>query len=103
MKTILTTAVAALFAANVGAADIYHGLAEGNPDLANPHLSASDSLACSRASATASSVFMAWPMATRICLRLTAARAARALATRISTVVSRVPNCRSEGVGKRGD
>ena len=42
MKTILTTAAAALFAANVGAVEIYHGLAEGNTDLATPRLSAED-------------------------------------------------------------
>jgi len=33
MKTIITAADAALFAANVSAVEIYHGLANGNPDL----------------------------------------------------------------------
>ena len=42
MKTIITTAAAALFAANVGAVEIYQGLAEGNSDLSNPRLSAHD-------------------------------------------------------------
>jgi len=32
MKTTLIAATA-LFAANVSAADIYHGLGDGNPDL----------------------------------------------------------------------
>jgi hypothetical protein len=41
MKTIITAA-AALFAVNVSAADIYHGLDEGNTDLSTPRLSASD-------------------------------------------------------------
>ena len=33
MKTILATVAATLFAANVSAGDIYHGFAQGNPDL----------------------------------------------------------------------
>ena len=41
MKTIITAA-AALFAFNVSAADIYHGLDEGNTDLSAPRLSASE-------------------------------------------------------------
>ncbi len=41
MKTIITAA-AALFAANVSAADIYHGLGEGNSDLSTQRLSAED-------------------------------------------------------------
>lgn len=42
MKTIVTTAAAALFAANVTAADFYHGLDEGNSDLSTPRYSAAD-------------------------------------------------------------
>jgi hypothetical protein len=42
MKTIIITAAAALFAANVGAATIYHGLGEGNPDLSPAPVSAAD-------------------------------------------------------------
>lgn len=42
MKTIVTTAVAALFAANVGAVEIYHGLADGNSDLSVPRVTADD-------------------------------------------------------------
>jgi hypothetical protein len=42
MKTILTAAAAALFAANIGAAEIYHGLGEGNPDLSNVSTNAGD-------------------------------------------------------------
>jgi len=41
MKTIITAA-AALFAANVSAADIYYGLGEGNTDLSTQRLSAED-------------------------------------------------------------
>ena len=41
MKTIITAA-AALFAVNVSAVEIYHGLEEGNSDLSTPRLSASD-------------------------------------------------------------
>jgi len=41
MKTIIITA-AALFAANIGAAEIYHDLAEGNSDLATQRVSAED-------------------------------------------------------------
>ena len=33
MKTIITAIAASLFTAGVSAADIYHGLAEGNSDL----------------------------------------------------------------------
>ena len=33
MKTIITTVAATLFAVNVSAGDIYHGFAQGNPDL----------------------------------------------------------------------
>jgi hypothetical protein len=33
MKTIITAIAAGLFAANVSALDIYHGFADGNPDL----------------------------------------------------------------------
>ena len=33
MKTIITAAAAALFAANVSAIEIYEGFADGNPDL----------------------------------------------------------------------
>jgi hypothetical protein len=42
MKTILITAAAALFAANVSAVEIYHGLADGNTDLSTPRVSAED-------------------------------------------------------------
>ena len=42
MKTIITTAAAALFAANVGAVEIYDLLGEGNPDLSTQRLSAED-------------------------------------------------------------
>jgi len=41
MKTI-TTAAAAIFAANVGAVEIYHGLEEGNSDLTTHHVSANN-------------------------------------------------------------
>jgi hypothetical protein len=41
MKTIIITA-AALIAANIGAAEIYHGLAEGNSDLSTQRVSAED-------------------------------------------------------------
>ena len=41
MKTIITAA-AALFAANVSAADVYHGLERGNTDLSGQRLSAED-------------------------------------------------------------
>jgi hypothetical protein len=41
MKTI-TTIVAALFAGNVSAFDIYYGLGKGNPDLSTERLSAED-------------------------------------------------------------
>jgi hypothetical protein len=40
MKTIITAAAAALFAANVSAVEIYHGLEEGNTDLSTPRVSA---------------------------------------------------------------
>ena len=33
MKTIITAVTATLFAASVGAADVYHGLERGNSDL----------------------------------------------------------------------
>ena len=42
MKTIITTTAAALFAANVSAYDIYHGLEEGNSDLSTQRVSADD-------------------------------------------------------------
>jgi hypothetical protein len=41
MKTIITAA-AVLFAAHVSAADIYHGLGEGNSDLSTQRVSAAD-------------------------------------------------------------
>jgi len=41
MKTIITAA-AVLFAANVSAADIYHGLGEGNSDFSTARVSAED-------------------------------------------------------------
>ena len=42
MKTIIITAAAALFTANVGAVEIYHGLGAGNPDLSTQRISAQD-------------------------------------------------------------
>ena len=42
MKTIITTAAAALFAANVSAVEIYHGLENGNSDLSTQRVSAND-------------------------------------------------------------
>jgi hypothetical protein len=42
MKTIITTAAAALFAANVSAIEIYHGLEDGNSDLSTQRVSADD-------------------------------------------------------------
>ena len=42
MKTIITAAAATLFAASVSAADVYHGLEQGNSDLSTPGVSASD-------------------------------------------------------------
>jgi hypothetical protein len=42
MKTIITAAAAALFAANVSAVEIYHGFADGNSDVTTQHVSAND-------------------------------------------------------------
>ena len=42
MKTIITTIAASLFAANVSAAEIYQGLADGNSDLSAQRVSAED-------------------------------------------------------------
>jgi len=42
MKTIITAAAAALFAANVSAVEIYHGLENGNSDLSTQRVSAND-------------------------------------------------------------
>ena len=42
MKTIVTTAAAALFAANVSAVEIYHGLDEGNSDLTTQRVATND-------------------------------------------------------------
>jgi hypothetical protein len=42
MKTIIITAAAAVFAANISAAEIYHALADGNSDLSPQHVSAED-------------------------------------------------------------
>ena len=42
MKTIITAAAAALFAANVSAVEIYHGLETGNSDLSTQRVSAND-------------------------------------------------------------
>ena len=42
MKTIIITAAASLFAANVSAADLYQGLAVGNSDLHTQRVSAED-------------------------------------------------------------
>ncbi|MBK8637016.1 MAG: hypothetical protein IPN92_01605 [Chromatiaceae bacterium] len=37
MKRLLATIAIALFAASVGADDVYRGLAKGSPDLGEPH------------------------------------------------------------------
>jgi len=37
MKTIITAIAATLFTVAVSADDVYHGLAEGNPDLFDSH------------------------------------------------------------------
>jgi hypothetical protein len=37
MKTIITAIAATLFTAAVNADDVYHGLADGNPDLFDSH------------------------------------------------------------------
>ena len=42
MKTIITAAAAALFVANVGAVEIYHGLEDGNSDLTTQRISDND-------------------------------------------------------------
>ncbi len=42
MKTIITAAAAALFAANVSAVEIYQGFADGNSDLTTQRVSAID-------------------------------------------------------------
>ena len=42
MKTIITAAAAALFAANVSAIEIYHGLEDGNSDLTTQRVNADD-------------------------------------------------------------
>ena len=42
MKAIITAAAAALFAANVSAVEIYHGLEDGNSDLTTQRVSAND-------------------------------------------------------------
>jgi len=42
MKTIIITAAAALFAANVSAVEIYHGLEDGNSDLTTQRVGAND-------------------------------------------------------------
>ena len=42
MKTIITAIAATLFAANVSAAEIYQGLADGNSDLATQRVVAED-------------------------------------------------------------
>ena len=42
MKTIITAAAAALFAANVSAVEIYQGFADGNSDLTTQRVSAND-------------------------------------------------------------
>ena len=42
MKTSIMTATAALFAANVGAVEIYDVLGKGNPDLSTQRVSAED-------------------------------------------------------------
>jgi hypothetical protein len=42
MKKLATAIATSVFAAGAGAADIYHGLDEGNPDLSTPSFSAQD-------------------------------------------------------------
>ena len=42
MKTIITTAAAALFAANVSAVEIYHDFGAGNSDLSSARVSVED-------------------------------------------------------------
>lgn len=42
MKTIITAIAATLFTAGVNAADVYHGLGNGNADLSDPRISAED-------------------------------------------------------------
>ena len=42
MKTIITAAATALFAANVSAVEIYQGFADGNSDLTTQRVSAND-------------------------------------------------------------
>lgn len=42
MKTIATAITATLFAASAGAADVYHGLDDGNLDLSTQRVSAID-------------------------------------------------------------
>lgn len=48
MKTIVTTFAATLFAASVSAADIYHGFADGNPDLQGGYTHSQDSVTAVR-------------------------------------------------------
>jgi hypothetical protein len=45
MKTIIITAAAALFAANVGAADSYSNLVSGNPDSSAQRVTGSEDFA----------------------------------------------------------
>lgn len=42
MKKLATAIATTLFAAGINAADIYHGLGDGNSDLSNQRLSADD-------------------------------------------------------------
>ena len=42
MKTIITAIAATLFTASVSAADVYHGLDQGNPDLSSQRVGAND-------------------------------------------------------------
>ena len=42
MKAVFLVMASGVFAAGVNAADIYHGLDEGNSDLSTQHLSAQD-------------------------------------------------------------
>ena len=45
MKTIIITAAAALFAANVGAADSYSNLVSGNPDSSTQRMTSTEDFA----------------------------------------------------------
>ena len=77
MKTIITAA-AALFAANVGAADVYHGLERGNTDLSGQRLSAEDFTGVQPSIGDSVDRYHGWPTATPTCSRAMAASRPRA-------------------------